>query len=526
MRGRSLEQSLERGSEPHVPLARTSEFIRADRPSSQPGPTWRQPLSAACTSLCLLLSGCVGMPHGDWNDGPQMPGARSSTPASGAPADLGQPAVSNVAPSGSPSNNSIPRSTAPQNLGIPDEPYRQQVGRPAGAVPPANSLSQPSTPPVGSSSTPALQGPQLQMPEARRRGVESTAVLEAPVPKTTGRTPRKGLLTQLISNETELPSEPAEYTPWTRYYRSTERRSIETWMFGTGPRKVMILSSLHGDQVQSAALVQALAAHLARHPEQLQGLTVLIVKSPNPDGESARSAYNSRGVDLNRNFPTANWQSLPNQRAGSKANSEAETRVLVRVLLDFQPQLVVHVKDSRQGAFVNVDGPARPLANQIAQTTQAQLLENLGAATSGSIEAYATTKLDAASLTLLLPDLGMASAAWERYHPGLMLCLHPGSTQKSATPGPTTPQQSTPAQNVSSDRTSTGSTKPRGDQSGSLPQQPSPRTRPSQPRNGVGKPTSPITEDELDEFPIDSSPQKAAGLPVPETGYLELPPSP
>src|SRR5262249_51219413 len=127
-----------------------------------------------------------------------------------------------------------------------------------------------------------------------------------------------------------------------------------------------------------------------------------------------RSPYNIHGVDLNRNFPSANWKELGNSRAGAKSASEAETRVVVRVLGDFRPTLLIHLKDSRNTSTVNFEGALQAQAEQVADMISAGVVEGLGEKTTGSVENYALTRLDCPSLTMLLAREDSDEAAWAR----------------------------------------------------------------------------------------------------------------
>ena len=74
---------------------------------------------------------------------------------------------------------------------------------------------------------------------------------------------------------------------------------------------------------------------------------MLVVRNPNPDGTAGRTLTNSRGVDLNRNFPTKRFTANPSRETGERPGSEAETRALIQLLNQFNPERVIHVVESR-----------------------------------------------------------------------------------------------------------------------------------------------------------------------------------
>src|SRR5262245_36974276 len=367
------------------------------------------------------------------------------------------------------------------------------------------SLGLPSTTLPGQSNSssfgPSKGGPSLGLPEARHENTGPSAPhiarLQAPDPKAHTSHYRPETAAEPVSSA-ERPSILDEPT-WSRFYRSTDRRPMETLILGSGPSRVAILASLHGDETQSVSLVEDLARSLRAHPEQLRNATVLLVKAPNPDGFYGRSPYNLNGVDLNRNFPSDNWKELRNNRAGAAAASEAETRVIVRVLGDFRPALVVHLKDSRQGGVVNYEGDIHPLADQIGDMISGQVVHGLGEKTSGSVESYVMTRLATPSLTLLLVREDSDEAAWAKNRDVLLAVL---------------------GQSVSA---------PAGEEkSGSFNEQPDPFEEPmihkssmrrqrNSASNGNGPASAPAKSkkrEPLPDFPA----------PVPDHGYLELPP--
>lgn len=144
-------------------------------------------------------------------------------------------------------------------------------------------------------------------------------------------------------------SVPIELAPvqWRRDFESTKRRPIETAVFGKGPHRIAVLSSLSGNSDTTVSLVEQLAGVLAREELMPVQLSVLVVRTPNPDGQAGRTLTNSRGVDLNRNFPSTRFTASPRRETGEKPGSESETRAVMQILNQFNPALVVHVVESR-----------------------------------------------------------------------------------------------------------------------------------------------------------------------------------
>ncbi len=446
----------------------------------------------AVTVLTLVLSGCAAA-------GPR--GAMFRPPAPSFPGERPDPAV-------------------PADLNSPT---------------PAVDPSEPTIEvPHSSGKAPDIEdGPTLLAPEAKRRsaGAVRTAQLQAPRPRTATTKSRSD---RSITN-----------VAWSNYFRSTDRRPIETTILGEGPTKIAIVASLHGDEPQSVALVDLFAKHLKDHPDLLEGRTVLVVRNPNPDGLFARTPHNSRGVNLNSNFPAPNWKEAAGGRSGANAASEVETRTLMRMLLEFEPKLVVHVKDYPKGRFVNVEGTAKAAAERLNEAIDGQLVEGLGGKTPGSLEAWATTKLNSAAITALLTDAGEPKDAWHEYGSGLVALLEAAPSADPARPAATTGEpdseqstgdfepdiaEGTPLEEASDEASIDSDRSPPRNtaQSGNRPQGRSAsttETRPATPARSNGSTSRPrapaILEDDAD---VVARPKPLG--PVPAKGYYELPAPP
>ncbi len=131
---------------------------------------------------------------------------------------------------------------------------------------------------------------------------------------------------------------------------SREGRTITARLYGdpAGAVRLVVIGQMHGSEPGGRAVV----AQLARRTVP-PGVALWLVTSVNPDGAAAHTRANARGVDLNRNFPTA-WQASPRRSiywSGPRAASEPETRGVIRFLTAVQPTAVL----SLHQAFDRID---------------------------------------------------------------------------------------------------------------------------------------------------------------------------
>lgn len=133
--------------------------------------------------------------------------------------------------------------------------------------------------------------------------------------------------------------------------------------------RVLVVGAMHGDELSSAAV----ALHWIQHAVQMPANAHWrFIPALNPDGLLARPARrtNANGVDLNRNFPTPNWQREakvyweqrtrkdPRRWPGSSPLSEPESRFLHDEMARFQPHLIVSIHAPY--GVLDFDGPGVP----------------------------------------------------------------------------------------------------------------------------------------------------------------------
>jgi protein MpaA len=131
--------------------------------------------------------------------------------------------------------------------------------------------------------------------------------------------------------------------------------------------KVLLLGGVHGDEYSSVSIVFKWLQTLDRFHSGLFHWRVIPLVNPDGllKGESTRT--NANGVDINRNFPTPDWDetalkywagktgSNPRQYPGPDAASEPETAWLVDEIEKFGPDVIVSVHAPH--GVVDYDGP-------------------------------------------------------------------------------------------------------------------------------------------------------------------------
>jgi protein MpaA len=201
---------------------------------------------------------------------------------------------------------------------------------------------------------------------------------------------------------------------------SVEKRPVMLQVFGQGQDVMFILGGIHGDEVAGIALVRCLADHLNHHPNLLQGKTVLLMALANPDGKARHTRQNSRGVNLNRNFPAPNR--VASSESGGWALSEPETRVLYQVIREYRPDRIVSVHQPL--GYVDYDGPAGDLAERMAKACGLPVKKR--GALPGSMGSYASQvrRIPIVTLELLDSDSGLSEEQlWAHYGQALMASI-------------------------------------------------------------------------------------------------------
>lgn len=203
--------------------------------------------------------------------------------------------------------------------------------------------------------------------------------------------------------------------------RSFEGRPIECIVLGDGPDVFLLIATIHGNEAAGTPLVAEFQKWLIEHPEELAGRQLVIVPVANPDGFAADKRFNTRGVDLNRNFPAGNWQEKGVNMHGDTPLSEPESRVLMQMLCRYFPNRVVSIHQPVD--CIDYDGPGKELAEAMAAECPLKV-KKLGGRP-GSFGSFVGETLGKPIITLELPkDAGMdGPTLWKQYGQALIAAL-------------------------------------------------------------------------------------------------------
>jgi predicted deacylase len=144
-------------------------------------------------------------------------------------------------------------------------------------------------------------------------------------------------------------------------------------------------------------------------------LTIRFVMDANPDGTIAATRHNRAGVDLNRNWPTADFS--PGGDHGPEPLSEPETAALAADVAAFEPDVILALHATWEGPFVNYDGPGEALATAFADAAARvddrwTTVAELDWATPGSMGTYFGSERGIPVVTVEVERYETADAAW------------------------------------------------------------------------------------------------------------------
>lgn len=129
-------------------------------------------------------------------------------------------------------------------------------------------------------------------------------------------------------------------------------------------KRILVFSLIHGDETGAGTVGRFWMQNLERISPRNSWRVIPVL---NPDGVKLKTRTNANKIDLNRNFPTADWNQLaasywekttsknPRRFPGPTAGSEPEVKCAVSHIVDFKPDFVVSIHTPLN--VLDFDGP-------------------------------------------------------------------------------------------------------------------------------------------------------------------------
>lgn len=128
--------------------------------------------------------------------------------------------------------------------------------------------------------------------------------------------------------------------------------------------RVLVFSLIHGDEIPAGTIARLWMQRLQEFDPRNEWRIIPVL---NPDGAEKKTRTNARQVDLNRNFPTVDWdakaiefwkksaQASQRKFPGSVAGSEPEIKCALHHIEDFKPDFIVSIHTPLN--VLDFDGP-------------------------------------------------------------------------------------------------------------------------------------------------------------------------
>ncbi len=157
--------------------------------------------------------------------------------------------------------------------------------------------------------------------------------------------------------------------------------------------ELLLFAGIHGEEPETTIALSRALRHLSEPPQHCA-----VVLAANPDGLTRGTRGNANGVDLNRNFPSDNWQANPvthrstlddpsdvRLSPGTHPGSEAETQALIRLIDELEPDVVIALHAPLACIDESIESP---LGARLAERTGMPHVRDVGYPTPGSFGSW------------------------------------------------------------------------------------------------------------------------------------------
>ncbi len=142
--------------------------------------------------------------------------------------------------------------------------------------------------------------------------------------------------------------------------KSVKGKLIEGYVLGSGATTVLLLASVHGDEIGTTDLLNRFMQEVQARPNMIsKAKQFVVLPIANPDGYYDRlDKLNANKVNLNLNFATRDWKEYGPEGtyAGPKPFSEPESVVIQNIVQEYRPSVMISYH--ARGALVSSENNA------------------------------------------------------------------------------------------------------------------------------------------------------------------------
>lgn len=198
---------------------------------------------------------------------------------------------------------------------------------------------------------------------------------------------------------------------------SVNGRAINAYSYGSGNQVILFTASIHGNEYSTKYLMSDWMNELEKNYYNIpNNKKVVVIPTLNPDGNVTGSRYNANNIDLNRNFPSYDWQtdiySVSNQPlaggGGIQPLSEPESQAIADYIESTSPKLVMSYHSAAGYTIANLANNSPALASMYSNLTGYRNMTGVSSAFSypitGTFDDWLRDKLNVTSVLIELTN--------------------------------------------------------------------------------------------------------------------------